>query len=305
MQLIVRKRAEISARRMPFSDLFEAVLVGVNLSRSFCDFSIYKSTEVLVYLVVVELLVGQLCRLLSEIMSTLAIREANSAGLNTQIESWWIWSSRRVLNRRQGRQWRFVLIPSHKSLCCTCSMLRKGLKFLRQWAFARTSNIGNPLFALSLQFLHHMIVPHFPISTFDYLHLFPSIQRVLELCQKFSIFRLGHHLMLLITSFFLGLEFSDEVFGLLALVSGLVNSLGLIWANWFGGSLHAVISHVKLGALREISALLYSDLLLNRNIASSGPMTAQNRNGSLLIKEFGQWCLFIDERSYLTRNLHL
>ena len=69
---------------MPFSDLFEAVLVGVNVSRSFGDFSIYKSTEVLVYLVVVELLVGQLCRLLSEIMSALAIRKANSAGLNTQ-----------------------------------------------------------------------------------------------------------------------------------------------------------------------------------------------------------------------------
>ena len=58
---------------MPFSDLFKAVLVGVNLSRSFGDFSIYKPTEVLVYLVVVELLVGQLCRLLSEIVTALAI----------------------------------------------------------------------------------------------------------------------------------------------------------------------------------------------------------------------------------------
>ena len=73
-----------------------------------------------------------------------------------------------------------------------------------------------------------MVVPHFPISTFDHLHLFPSIQRFLELSQKLSIFRLGHHLVLPITSFFLGLEFSDEVFGLLALVSGLVNSLSLI-----------------------------------------------------------------------------
>ena len=159
-------------------------------------------------------------------------------------------------------------------------MRRKRLKLLRQWAFGRTSNIRNPLFALGLQFLHHMIIPHFPISTFDYLHLFPNIQCVLEFSQKLSIFCFGHHLMLLNSRFFLGLEFSDEVFGLLTLISGLINILSLVWANWFGRSLHAIISHVKFGALREINALLLSYLLLNCSIAGSG--SAQSWNGRLL-----------------------
>ena len=170
--LIVGKRAEISTWGMLFPDLFKSIVVGVRLNSS-GDFSMHESTEVFVDLVVVELLLGQLRRLL-EIVG-LVVREADGTGLNTQIEPRWIGPSRRVLDRGQGRQRRLVLILVHKALGRPRAMLRQRLELLWQRAFAGTSNIRDPLFPLSLQLLHHVIVSHFPISAFDYLHLLTSI----------------------------------------------------------------------------------------------------------------------------------
>lgn len=61
--LIVRKRTEISTWRMLFPDLFESIFVRVLLN-PIRDFGFHESTEVLVDLVVVELLLGQLRGLL-------------------------------------------------------------------------------------------------------------------------------------------------------------------------------------------------------------------------------------------------
>ena len=158
---------------MFFTNLFKTFFVGVRLD-SLCQFCVHESTDVVVNLVFIKLLLSQFSRFL-EIVTAGVVLYIYRTCLNTQIKTWWIWTSWRVLNWRQRSQRRFVLILFHQSLGRPSIMHRESLKFLRQSPFARTCDVCDPFFALGLQFLHHVVVPHFPIFTLDHLHLFSSI----------------------------------------------------------------------------------------------------------------------------------